>query len=56
MSTNMPADSRGSLGAKTYVDIAAYILKANLFPAGSAALGSDPDRLAKAVIEREASK
>lgn len=56
MSTNMPQDSRGSLGAKTYLDIAAYILKSNQFPAGSAALGSDPDRLAKAVIEREASK
>lgn len=56
MSMNMPADSRGSLGAKTYADIAAYVLKANQFPAGSTALGSDPDRLAKAVIEREASK
>lgn len=56
MSTNMPPDSRGSLGAKTYADIAAYILKSNQFPAGSAALGSDPDRLAKAVIEREAGK
>ena len=53
MSMNMPQDSRGSLGAKTYIDIAAYILKSNQFPAGSAALGSDPDRLAKAVIERE---
>ena len=53
MTTNMPQDSRGSLGAKTYADIAAYILKSNQFPAGSAALGSDPDRLAKAVIERE---
>lgn len=53
MSTNMPADSRGGLDAKTYTDIAAYILKSNQFPAGGAALGSDPDRLAKAVIERE---
>jgi mono/diheme cytochrome c family protein len=53
MSTNMPADSRGSLGAKTYTDIAAYVLKSNQFPAGSVALGSDPERLAKAVIERE---
>ena len=56
ISTNMPADSRGSLGAKTYVDIAAYVLKSNQFPAGTTALGSDPDRLAKAVIEREAGK
>ena len=53
LSTNMPPDSRGSLGAKTYTDIAAYVLKSNQFPAGSAALGSDPDRLAKSVIERE---
>ena len=53
MSTNMPPDSRGSLGAKTYTEIAAYVLKSNQFPAGSSALGSDPDRLAKAMIERE---
>jgi mono/diheme cytochrome c family protein len=53
MATNMPPDSRGSLGATTYADITAYVLKVNEFPAGGAALGSDPDRLAKAVIERE---
>src|SRR5215510_11999737 len=41
MSTNMPPDSRGSLGASTYNDVASYVLKANGFPAGKAALGSD---------------
>ena len=36
---NMPQDSRGSLGAKTYADVTAYILKTNMFPAGAAAGG-----------------
>ena len=53
MSTNMPADSRGSLAAGTYADIAAYVLKTNGFPTGKEALGSDPARLAKTVIERK---
>jgi mono/diheme cytochrome c family protein len=56
MSTNMPADSRGSLGKNTYADIAAYILKVNMFPAGKAPLGSDPARLAKTFIDREPKK
>ena len=56
MSTNMPADSRGSLGKSTYADIAAYILKVNTFPAGKEPLGSDPARLAKTFIDREPKK
>jgi cytochrome c len=51
MSTNMPADSRGSLAAGTYADIAAYVLKTNGFPTGKEALGSDPGRLARIFIE-----
>ena len=53
MSTKMPRDSRGSLGAKTYVDIVSYVLKVNNFPAGAAALSGDSPRLANTVIERE---
>ena len=53
MSMNMPADSRGSLAAGTYADIAAYVLKTNGFPAGKEALGSDPARQARTLIERK---
>jgi cytochrome c len=56
MSMNMPADSRGSLAAGTYADIASYVLKANGFPAGKEALGADPARLATTFIEREQKK
>ena len=52
MATNMPQDSRGTLGAKTYADIAAYVLKVNMFPAGADALADSP-RLAATIIERE---
>ena len=56
MSTNMPPDSRGSLGEKTYADVAAYVLQANKFPAGKDALGNDSARLAKTFIDREPKK
>jgi cytochrome c len=56
ITTNMPADSRGSLGKSTYADIASYILKVNTFPAGKDALGNDPARLAKTFIDREPKK
>jgi len=52
MATNMPQDSRGTLGAKTYADIAAYVLKVNTFPAGAEALADSP-RLASTIVERE---
>ena len=56
MSTNMPPDSRGSLGKSTYADVASYVLQANQFPSGKDALGSDPARLAKTFIDREPKK
>ena len=49
---NMPQDSRGSLGAKTYADVTAYILKTNMFPAGAQPLADSP-ALTSTVIERE---
>jgi S-disulfanyl-L-cysteine oxidoreductase SoxD len=52
ITTNMPQDSRGSLGAKTYADITAYVLKVNTFPAGPQALADSP-ALATTMIERE---
>jgi S-disulfanyl-L-cysteine oxidoreductase SoxD len=53
ITTNMPADSRGSLAASTYADIAAYVLRTNGFPTGKEALGSDAARLARTFIERK---
>jgi S-disulfanyl-L-cysteine oxidoreductase SoxD len=52
IATNMPQDSRGTLGAKTYADITAYVLKVNTFPAGAQALADVP-ALATTMIERE---
>jgi cytochrome c len=49
---NMPQDSRGSLGAKNYADVTAYIHKTNMFPAGAQPLADSP-ALASTVIERE---
>jgi cytochrome c len=48
----MPQDSRGSLGAATYADVTAYILKVNMFPAGSQPLADSP-ALAATTIDRE---
>jgi mono/diheme cytochrome c family protein len=56
MATNMPTDSRGSLGAKTYADIAAYVLQSNKFPAGKDPLASDQARLTKTFLDREPKK
>ncbi len=56
LSTKMPPDSPGSLDARTYAEIAAYVLKVNAFPAGKTPLGSDPARLAKTFIDREPKK
>ena len=52
MATNMPQDSRGTLGGKTYADVTAYVLKVNAFPAGADALADSP-RLASTIVERE---
>ncbi len=41
----MPPDRPGSLPAQTYIDIVAFILQKNAFPAGGKDLGSDPDSL-----------
>ena len=52
IATNMPQDSRGTLGGKTYADVTAYVLKVNAFPAGAEALADLP-RLASTIVERE---
>ena len=43
--TTMPQDSPSSLSAQTYVDIVAYILESNKFPAGKEELKRDADVL-----------
>jgi len=52
MIRSMPAATPGSLSRPEYVDLAAYILKANRFPSGFEAMGTDAERLRPLVIER----
>jgi cytochrome c len=42
LSRSMPADDRGSLSARTYTDLIAYLLRANDAPAGTSALPDGP--------------
>ena len=49
---SMPQDKPGSLNARAYVDVIAYLLQVNKFPSGSREIGLNPDVLAKIVIER----
>jgi mono/diheme cytochrome c family protein len=50
LSKSMPADAPGTLDAGTYLDLVAYLLEANGFPAGSQDL--DRARLSALVIEK----
>jgi len=52
--TTMPDDSPGSLSQQQYVDIVAYILKINGYPAGTDSLSTDPEALR--LIRLEAKK
>jgi hypothetical protein len=48
----MPRDNPGSLSARAYADLVAYILQVNRVPSGSTELDRNPDKLADIVIER----
>lgn len=48
----MPADSPSSLTDATYIDIVAYILQQNAFPAGHTELKADPGTLKTIAIVR----
>jgi cytochrome c5 len=48
----MPREKPGSLSARAYLDVIAYILQANKFPSGSRDLDRDPKVLEQIVIER----
>ena len=52
MKRSMPKDSPGSLNARAYADLVAYLLQANKFPSGTRELSLNPDVLAQIVIER----
>ena len=49
---SMPKDNPGSLGTGAYVDVVAYLLQANKFPAGTTELSRVPEQLEPIVIER----
>ena len=51
--TRMPADAPGSLADAAYLDIVAYLLQANGFPAGETELPVDVDSLARIRIVGE---
>ena len=50
VSTKMPADKPGSLPVNAYLDLVAYLLQANRFPAGSDELDLKPESLARTII------
>lgn len=50
MRSDMPSDQPGSLPAQTYMDIVAYILRANQFPAGAEELVAEADWLDSVLI------
>jgi mono/diheme cytochrome c family protein len=52
MTRTMPEPAPGLLARTDYVQLAAYILKANRFPSGFEAIGTDAERLRLLVIER----
>ena len=53
MKGTMPADSPGSLTARTYADIVAYLLMMNKHPAGAEELHQNPEELAKITFKKQ---
>ena len=54
--TNMPPGSEGSLSRQQYLDVIAFVLQANGFPAGEEELVADPQELSQILIEPEAAE
>ena len=52
--TTMPQGAPASLSPRAYVDIVAYMLQANDFPAGDMELPTDQDVLESIIIQEEA--
>jgi cytochrome c len=51
-SRSMPADDRGSLTPRNYVDVLAFVFESNGFPAGESDMPETPEALATITIER----
>ena len=51
IATQMPEDNPGSLERQEYVDVVAYILSLNAYPAGASELPRDDDGLKKVKID-----
>lgn len=56
VSTSMPQDSPGRLSEQQYVDVIAYLLKMNKYPAGETALVGDEATLRRIRIEEPAGR
>lgn len=50
--STMPPEEPGTLGAQEYVDVVAFLLGANRYPAGDRELTADPGLLAGIAVER----
>jgi cytochrome c len=50
---SMPRDAPGSLNARAYVDVIAYVLQANKFPSGMKELSLNTDALGQIVIAKD---
>jgi cytochrome c553 len=53
MKRSMPKDKPGSLSARAYADLVAYIFQTNKFPSGTKELSLNPEALGTIVIERD---
>jgi mono/diheme cytochrome c family protein len=52
--TTMPIDSPGRLSEQQYIEVIAYLLKLNRYPAGETALGTDETALRRIRIDAHA--
>lgn len=52
VSETMPEDDPGGLSREQYLDVAAYVLRLNDYPAGATPLPDEPEALAALVFER----
>lgn len=49
---SMPRDAPGSLNARAYADVIAYVFQSNKIPSGAKELSLNPDAQAQIVIEK----
>jgi cytochrome c553 len=53
MKRSMPKDKPGSLSARAYADLVAYIFQTNKFPSGTKELSLNPEALGTIVIQKD---